>query len=77
MVDKYFSPLYKVSFQLPFRWAVVEGTADLVEGKIAGPGDYLNITLEPTEMEHNVQVQIEKTGFAPQVLVLSEERDPR
>ena len=77
MVDKYFSPLHKVSFVLPYRWAVVEGTADLVEGKIAGPGDYLNITLEPTEMEHNVQVQIEKTGFTPQVLVLSEERDPR
>ena len=77
MVDKYFSPLHKVSFVLPYRWTVVEGTADLVEGKIAGPGDYLNITLEPTEMEHNVQVQIEKTGFTPQVLVLSEERDPR
>ena len=76
-VDKYFSPLHKVSFVLPYRWTVVEGTADLVEGKIAGPGDYLNISLEPTEMEHNVQVQIEKTGFAPQVLVLSEERDPR
>ena len=76
-VAKYFSPLHKVSFVLPYRWTVVEGTADLVEGKIAGPGDYLNISLEPTEMEHNVQVQIEKTGFTPQVLVLSEERDPR
>ena len=76
-VDKYSSHLYNVSFHLPVRWAVVEGTADLVEGKITGSGDYLNLSLEPTEEEHNVQVQIEKTGFTPKVLVISEERDPR
>ena len=76
-VDKYISALHKVSFILPYRWAVVEGTADLVEGKIVGPGDYLNISIEPTEMEHNVQLQIEKSGYTPQVLVISEDRDPR
>jgi len=27
-------------------------------------------------MEHNVQIQIDATGFTPQVLVLSEKRDP-
>ena len=63
--DKYFSPLHKVAFQLPFRWAVVEGT-----------GNYLNLVLEPGPLEHNVQLQIDETGFTPQVLIFSEQREP-
>jgi len=63
--DHYYSPLHGVSFDVPYRWIVDEG-----------PGPDLQIVMEPTEMEHNVQIQIEATGFTPQVLVLSEKRDP-
>ena len=66
ITENYFNSLHKVSFDLPYRWTVVEGT-----------GDYLNLVLEPTAMEHNVQLQIEETGFTPQVLIISEERDLR
>ena len=63
--DHYYSTLHDVSFDVPYRWAVDEG-----------PGPDLQIVMEPTELEHNVQIQIEATGFTPQVLVLSEKRDP-
>ena len=63
--ENYFSSLHKVSFDLPYRWDVVEGM-----------GDNLNLVLEPTNLEHNVQLQIEETGFTPQVLINSEARDP-
>ena len=63
--DQYVNTLHKVSFDLPYRWAVIEGT-----------GNYLNLVLEPGPLEHNVQLQIDETGFTPQVLVISEERDP-
>ena len=63
--DHYYSHLHEVSFDVPYRWIVDEG-----------PGPDLQIVMEPTEMEHNVQIQIEATGFTPQVLVLSEKRDP-
>ena len=63
--DNYYSALHDVSFDVPYRWMVDEG-----------PGPDLQIVMEPTEMEHNVQIQIEATGFTPQVLVLSEKRDP-
>jgi peptidyl-prolyl cis-trans isomerase B (cyclophilin B) len=63
--DHYYSPLHEVAFDVPYRWAVDEG-----------PGPGLQIVMEPTEMEHNVQIQIDATGFTPQVLVLSEKRDP-
>ena len=63
--DHYYSTLHNVSFDVPYRWMVDEG-----------PGPDLQIVMEPTEMEHNVQIQIEATGFTPQVLVLSEKRDP-
>ena len=66
ITENYFNSLHKVSFDLPYRWTVVEGT-----------GDYLNLVLKPTAMEHNVQLQIEETGFTPQVLIISEERDLR
>ena len=63
--DHYVNTLHKVSFDLPYRWSVVEGT-----------GNYLNLVLEPGPLEHNVQLQIDETGFTPQVWIFSEQRDP-
>ena len=50
-------------FNIPYRWAVTEGE-----------GDYLNLSIEPTMMEHNVQQVIEISGFTPQILIGSEPR---
>ena len=36
----------------------------------------VNLVIEPTLLEHNVQIQIDETGFTPQILVGSEPRDP-
>ena len=63
--EKYFNRLHQVSFDLPFRWTISEGT-----------GDYLNLVLEPSPDDHNIQEQVAASGFVPQVLILSEERDP-
>jgi len=57
--------LHNISFDLPLRWEVQDGSED-----------YLMLVLQPTADEHNVQPQIEKTGFVPQVLILSEEVIP-
>ena len=65
VTKNYFNYLHKISFDLPFRWVVVEGT-----------GDYLNLVIEPSADEHNVQKQIEESEFTPIVLIASEERDP-
>ena len=65
VTENYFNFLHQVSFDLPYRWTVIEGM-----------GDYLNLVLEPTPLEHNVQLQIDETGFTPQVLILSEESNP-
>ena len=59
--EHYFNYLHKISFDLPYRWFVIEE-----------PGDYLNIVLEPNALEHNVQVQIDKTGYTPQIMIISE-----
>ena len=64
-IDNYQQTFHKVSFDIPFRWDVID------EG-----GDYLDIVLEPGPFEHNVQQQIEESGFTPQVLIISEKRDP-
>ena len=64
--DNYYNYLHNVSFDIPYRWAL--------SGEEAG--DYLNIILEPGLLEHNVQLQIQETGFTPQVLIVSEEADP-
>jgi len=37
----------------------------------------LGIILEPAFLEHNVQVQVEKSGFIPKVVITAEPRDPR
>ena len=36
----------------------------------------LNLTVEPTALEHNVQQMIDETGFTPQLLIGSEPRNP-
>ena len=66
-VEKYKNTEHKVSFDLPYRWNVVQG----------GEADHLNLIVEPTAKEHNVQIQIDETGFTPQLLIFSEEKDPR
>ena len=63
--DKYSNTVHKIAFDLPYRWDV----------KDQGSTDYLNLVIEPTALEHNVQEQIKRSGFTPQVLVLSEERN--
>ena len=63
--ERYHNYQHGVSFDIPYRWNIVEG-AD----------NYLNLTLEPDPLEHNVKAQIDKSGFVPQVMIVSEERDP-
>ena len=60
----YQSDVFGVNFDLPYRWTI---TAEAT-------GNHVNLVLEPTQLEHNVQLQIEESGFVPQVLVTSEER---
>ena len=62
----YFNYRHKVAFDLPYRWAVTEAT-----------GEHFGVIIEPTDLEHNVKSQVEKSGFIPKVIVTSEERDPR
>ena len=63
--ETYYNSLHDISFEIPYRWVVSDGE-----------GDYLNLTLEPGKLEHNVQQMIDETGFTPQVLVGSEQRIP-
>jgi peptidyl-prolyl cis-trans isomerase B (cyclophilin B) len=65
-VEVYSNSLHNVKFDLPYRWSVLEA-----EGK------QLGVIIEPTDLEHNVKVQIEKSGFIPKVVVTAEPRDPR
>ena len=65
IVEVYTNTLHDISFNAPYRWAVYEGE-----------GNNVNLVIEPTELEHNVQIQIDETGFTPQILVGSEPRDP-
>ena len=65
ITDRYYNELHDVTFNVPYRWVVVEGE-----------GDNLTLTIEPGELEHSVQRVIEETGFIPQVLVGSEPRSP-
>jgi len=66
ITDHYYNSLHKVAFDLPYRWSVTEAT-----------GKQFGVIVEPTDMEHNVKAQIEKSGFIPKVIVTSEKRDPR
>jgi len=66
IIQTYFNDLHKVAFDLPYRWAVTEAT-----------GEHFGVIIEPTDLEHNVKSQVEKSGFIPKVIVTSEKRDPR
>jgi peptidyl-prolyl cis-trans isomerase B (cyclophilin B) len=65
LTENYLNYLHNISFDLPLRWEVQDGSED-----------YLMLVLQPTADEHNVQVQIEKSNFVPQVIILSEEITP-
>jgi len=64
--EHYYNDVHKVSFDIPYRWAVTEAT-----------GEKFGVIMEPTDMEHNVKAQIEKSGFIPNVIVTAEKRDSR
>jgi peptidyl-prolyl cis-trans isomerase B (cyclophilin B) len=66
IADHYYNSLHKVAFDLPYRWSVIEAT-----------GSQFGVIMEPTDMEHNVKAQVEKSGFVPKVIVTGEKRDPR
>jgi len=66
ITEVYFNAMHNVGFDIPYRWSVTEA-----EGKNFG------VIIEPTDMEHNVKAQIEKSGFIPKVIITSEKRDPR
>ena len=65
ITERYFNTLHDVNFDIPYRWKVVEGE-----------GTNLNLTVEPSPLEHNVQQMIDETGYTPQVLIGSEPRYP-
>ena len=64
--DVYYNSLHNVSFDIPYRWSVTEAT-----------GEHLGVIIEPTDLEHNIKAQVEKSGFIPKVIITSEKRDPR
>ena len=64
ITERYYNTLHDVTFDVPYRWIVVEGG-----------GDNLNLSVEPSALEHNVQEMIETTGYTPQVLIISEPRN--
>jgi len=65
ITENYVNYSHNISFDLPLRWEVQDGSED-----------YLMLVLQPTADEHNIQPQIEKSGFVPQVIILSEEVTP-
>jgi peptidyl-prolyl cis-trans isomerase B (cyclophilin B) len=66
VTDVYYNSRHNVSFDIPYRWDVTEAT-----------GERFGVIIEPVAMEHNVQAQIDKSGFIPKVVVTAEPRDPR
>ena len=64
--EVYHNSRHNVSFDIPYRWDVTEAT-----------GKQFGVIMEPIDMEHNVQAQIEQSGFIPKVVVTAEPRDPR
>jgi peptidyl-prolyl cis-trans isomerase B (cyclophilin B) len=62
----YHNSLHGITFDIPYRWEVVEST-----------GKQFGVIIEPDFTEHNVQEQIEQSGFTPKVIVTAEPRDPR
>jgi peptidyl-prolyl cis-trans isomerase B (cyclophilin B) len=66
ITDVYYNSRHNVKFDLPYRWGVTEAT-----------GPQFGVILEPTDLEHNVQAQIDSSGFIPKVVITAEPRDPR
>ena len=65
ITERYFNTLHDVTFDVPYRWKVIE----------AGGGSDLSLIVEPTPLEHNVKQMIDETGYTPQVLIGSEPRN--
>ena len=66
ITEVYFNAMHNVGFDIPYRWSVTEAT-----------GEHFGVVIEPTDLEHNVKAQIEKSGFIPKVVITAEPRDPR
>jgi peptidyl-prolyl cis-trans isomerase B (cyclophilin B) len=66
VTDHYYNSLHKIAFDIPYRWSFTEAI-----------GDSFGVIIEPTDLEHNVKAQVEKSGFIPKVIVTEEKRDPR
>jgi peptidyl-prolyl cis-trans isomerase B (cyclophilin B) len=64
--ETYHNSRHNVSFDIPYRWDVTEAT-----------GQQFGVIMEPMSLEHNVQTQIEQSGFIPKVVITAEPRDPR
>ena len=64
--ETYHNSHHNVSFDIPYRWSVIEAT-----------GTQFGVIMEPIALEHNVQAQIEQSGFIPKVVLTAEPRDPR
>ena len=60
----YQNDFHDVIFHIPYRWDVTEGD-----------GSFLDVEMQPGAREHNVQQQIDRSGFIPLVLVGSEARN--
>jgi len=65
ITERYLNTLHDIKFDIPYRWKVIE----------VG-GDNLNLAVEPTPLEHNVQQMIDETGYTPQILIGSAPRNP-
>ena len=61
----YLNSLHNVGFHIPYRWEVLENTDP----------SFLAVRMEPGLMEHNVQQQVDRGGFVPQILVGAEKRN--
>ena len=59
--ETYYNQLHKVRLDIPYRWLVIE---DHTTG-------YFDVILEGNKLEHNLQAQIDQSGFAPKVVITS------
>jgi len=63
--DVYYNSRHNVTFDLPYRWELIEAT-----------GQQFAVIIEPDASEHNAQAQIEQSEFIPKVVVTAEPIDP-
>jgi len=63
--EHYLNYVHNIKFEIPYRWTLEDRSEDS-----------LNLLLEPGLLEHNVQVQIDRSGVTPQVMIFSMPRDP-